>query len=331
MTAKTTLKTREVNYVRVNRDQAGRRVDNLLVSLLADVPKSRIYRMLRRGEVRINGRRVRPEARVSEDDLLRLPPLHLEAPLSRPTVSSGREQFLRGLLLHEDNELIVVNKPAGMAVHGGSGLRFGLIDELRAARSEGEFLELAHRLDRDTSGCLIIAKDMRTLRRLHDALRAGLIAKSYVTLARGQWSGGTRTISLALKKNVRRGGERIVTVDPEGKAAVTRFGLRQQFRGACLLTVELGTGRTHQIRVHAAQAGFPIAGDQKYGEPAFNACLHRYGLRRLFLHAARVGIPRTNNRQPLVVEAPLPPDLEAIIGKLATETSGACDNDLTQA
>ncbi|MGQ0658158.1 MAG: RluA family pseudouridine synthase [Chromatiales bacterium] len=313
-----------MSYVRVDEGHAGRRIDNLLNSLLADVPKSHIYRMLRRGEVRLNGRRVRPEVRVEQNDILRLPPLRSEAPTAGRRLSARHAEDLRAMVLYEDERLLVVNKPAGMAVHGGSGLRFGLIETLRAARPEAEFLELVHRLDRDTSGCLIIAKGMRALRQLHDALRAGGIGKRYLLLARGQWRGGERRVDEALRKNGRQGGERMVRVDPDGKPAVTWFRLKRQFPSACLLEAETDTGRTHQIRVHAACTGFPIAGDSKYGERSFTARMRGHGLHRLFLHAARVEIPCGNNEPPLVVEAPLPKELGAVVESLAMAT--ACDN-----
>lgn len=302
--------------VRVEAGHAGRRVDNLIISLLPEVPKSHIYRMLRRGEARLNGRRVRPEARVAQDDVLRLPPLRPQAaPVRR--VSSRLTRELRGMVLHEDEKMLILNKPAGVAVHGGSGLRFGLIETLRAARPSASFLELAHRLDRDTSGCLIVAKDMQTLRQLHAALRAGEVEKRYLLLARGTWHGDERCVTEPLRRTPQRGGRPMVEIDPKGKRALTRFRLRRQLRLACLLEAELDTGRTHQIRVHAAGIGFPIAGDRKYGDRSFNTQLRAHGLLRLFLHAVRVTV-RCGAAPAVTVEATLPPELDRVVTSLAT-------------
>ncbi len=317
------LRTEEVSHLQVDADQAGRRIDNLLVSLLGDVPKSHIYRMLRRGEIRINGRRAKPETRVEEADLVRLPPIRRE-PEPRPPGRGGpRGQFLEGRILYEDERMLIVDKPSGMAVHGGSGLRYGLIETLRNARGEEHFLELAHRLDRDTSGCLILAKSMRSLRRLHEQLREGRIGKRYLLLVRGRWKGPDRTITSSLRKDMRTGGEAVVRVDQRaGKHAVTHFALRRQFEGASLLNAYLETGRTHQIRVHASHAGFPIAGDEKYGDEAFNRRMHALGLRRLFLHAERLEIPLEGGSA-VTVESPLPAELEDVFGALAPSQPAA--------
>lgn len=317
MTQRPALRTEEVSHLQVDADQAGRRIDNLLVSLLGNVPKSHIYRMLRRGEIRINGRRAKPETRVEEADLVRLPPIRREPEPQPPRGGGARGQFLEGRILYEDEQMLIVDKPSGMAVHGGSGLRYGLIETLRNARGEGHFLELAHRLDRDTSGCLILAKSMRSLRRLHEQLREGRIGKRYLLLARGGWKGPDRTISSPLRKDMRTGGEAVVRVDQRaGKHAVTHFALRRQFEGASLLSADLETGRTHQIRVHASHAGFPIAGDEKYGDEAFNRRMHALGLRRLFLHAERLEIPLEGGSA-VTVESPLPDELQSVLEALA--------------
>lgn len=317
------LRTEEVSHLQIDADQAGRRIDNLLVSLLGNVPKSHIYRMLRRGEIRINGRRAKPETRVEEADLVRLPPIRREPEPQPPPGGGARGQFLESRILYEDEQMLIVDKPSGMAVHGGSGLRYGLIETLRNARGEGHFLELAHRLDRDTSGCLILAKSMRSLRRLHAQLREGRIGKRYLLLVRGGWKGPDRTISSSLRKDMRTGGEAVVRVDPRaGKPAVTHFALRRQFEGASLLSADLETGRTHQIRVHASHAGFPIAGDEKYGDEAFNRRMHALGLRRLFLHAERLEIPLEVGSA-VTVESPLPAELESVLGALAPSQPAA--------
>jgi 23S rRNA pseudouridine955/2504/2580 synthase len=317
MVTKPQLQTEAVSHLQIDADQAGRRIDNLLVSLLGDVPKSHIYRMLRRGEIRINGRRAKPETRVEAADTIRLPPIRREPEPQTGRSGGARGQFLEGRVLHEDEEILVIDKPAGMAVHGGSGLRYGLIETLRNARGEEHFLELAHRLDRDTSGCLIIAKSMRALRRLHGQLREGRIAKHYLLLARGTWKGPDRTISSSLKKDLRTGGEAVVRVDEHtGKHAVTHFSLRRQFAGCCLLSADLETGRTHQIRVHASHAGFPLAGDEKYGDETFNLQMRGAGLRRLFLHAERLEIPLESGAL-VKVESPLPAELESVLAALS--------------
>ncbi len=310
------LQTGEVSHLQIDADQAGRRIDNLLVSLLGNVPKSRIYRMLRRGEIRINGRRAKPETRVAEADLVRLPPIRRDHESQAARGGGPRGQFLEGRILYEDEQMLILDKPSGMAVHGGSGLRYGLIETLRNARGAEQFLELAHRLDRDTSGCLIIAKSMRSLRRLHEQLREGRIGKRYLLLARGTWTGPDRTVCSALKKDVRTGGEAVVRVDQHaGKPAITHFALCRQFNGCSLLSADLQTGRTHQIRVHARHAGFPVAGDEKYGDEAFNRRVLALGLRRLFLHAQRLEIPLEAGTA-ATVESPLPAELESVLRAL---------------
>jgi 23S rRNA pseudouridine955/2504/2580 synthase len=315
----------EVNHLRIDSDQAGRRIDNLLVSLLGDVPKSHIYKLLRRGEVRLNGKRAKPETRVETDDILRLPPIHpaegTPAGDRTPKAAGHRGDFLLSQVLFEDDTLMVINKPAGMTVHAGTGQQYGLIETLRNAHGEGATLELVHRLDRDTSGCLVIAKSMRGLRRLHDQFREGSIAKRYLLLAQGHWKGPPRSIDVPLHKDRREGGEAVVRVDAHGKHAVTHFALERQFEGCCLLSADLETGRTHQIRVHAHHGGFPLAGDEKYGDAGFNKAMREYGLRRLFLHAEQITIPM-DEAPPLTVRAPLPADLSGVLEALAQRGQG---------
>lgn len=310
----------EVNHLRIDADQAGRRIDNLLLSMLGDVPKSHIYKLLRRGEVRLNGKRARPETRVDTDDILRVPPIHADAgavrgPEARPAGRQG--EFLLTRILYQDDDLLVIDKPAGMSVHAGTGQAYGLIETLRNARGPDETLELAHRLDRDTSGCLIVARSMRALRRLHDQFRNGEIQKQYLLLAEGRWKGPSRRIDVPLHKQRRDGGEAVVRVNAEGKQAITHFSLERQFDDCCLLAADLETGRTHQIRVHASHAGFPIAGDEKYGDPAFSGRMREFGLRRLFLHAARLRIPLPEGAT-IEVEAPLPVELQRVLDALGT-------------
>ena len=306
----------QVSHVRVDADSAGRRIDNYLLSLFNGVPRSRIYSMLRKGEVRVNGRRVGPEARLVADDMLRLPPVRSE-PVRTATVPTHSAESLKPLILYEDRGLVVINKPAGMAVHGGSGLRFGVIEALRHLRPEAPFLELVHRLDRDTSGCLMVAKKSSVLKRLHEALRLGRIDKHYLTLLKGRWPAGEKLIRERLQKNVTRGGERMVTVAAQGKESTSLFRLLETFAAASLVEVELETGRTHQIRVHAAHSGHPVAGDEKYGDPEFNRRMKsELGLRRLFLHAARLRLPDWEDGEPLLLDAPLASDLAAVVQEL---------------
>lgn len=312
-----------VKHLHVDEDQSGRRIDNLLLSLLGNVPKSHIYKLLRRGEIRLNGKRAKPETRVETNDILRLPPIHQEMlAANRPAGAGQRGEFLLSQILFENDSLLVINKPSGMAVHGGTSHAYGLIETLRNARTASETLELAHRLDRDTSGCLVIAKSMRALRVLHDQFRSGKIQKRYLLLAKGLWKGPARTFNYALRKDRRAGGEAVVRVDEEGKTAITHFDLQRQYAGCCLLSADLETGRTHQIRVHAQHGGFPIAGDEKYGDQAFNARLREAGLRRLFLHAAEISIP-TEGGSDITVQAPLPEELQGVLNVLGMAAAPA--------
>jgi 23S rRNA pseudouridine955/2504/2580 synthase len=306
-----------VQRVEVSADQAGQRIDNFLMRYLKGVPKSRIYRLLRKGEVRVNRSRTRPEYRLQGGDEVRIPPVRVAQrsdPAPRKAVTGLAET-----VLYEDERLLVVNKPAGMAVHGGSGLSFGLIEALRALRPEAPFLELVHRLDRDTSGCLLIAKRRSELRTLHELLRTGAVEKRYLLLARGDWSGGPFRVDEPLRKNTLRNGERVVRVDPAGKPARTQFRMLQAYPGASYMEAELKTGRTHQIRVHAACAGHPLAGDDKYGDAEFNRRMRELGLKRLFLHAHFVAFRDPERDRSIEVSAPLSADLRELVQQLETQ------------
>jgi 23S rRNA pseudouridine955/2504/2580 synthase len=306
-----------VNRLAVGEAGAGQRVDNFLLRMLKGVPKSHIYRILRSGEVRVNRKRVKPDARLALGDELRIPPIrtasaapHLPAP--RPIAVP---------ILYEDDALIAIDKPAGLAVHGGSGVAFGLIEQLRATRPDAKFLELVHRLDRDTSGVLLIAKKRAALLALHAALRDGGVDKRYLVLVKGKWRDAKRTVDLPLTKYVTGEGERRVRVErAEGRHARTVFHRRKVWADAdppvSLLEAELHTGRTHQIRVHLTHLGFPLAGDDKYGDFAWNKTLARHGLKRMFLHAARLGVAHPIDARPLALEAPLPRDLAAFVAYL---------------
>ena len=304
-----------VQWVDISADEAGQRIDNFLHRYLKGVPKSRIYRLLRKGEVRVNRGRAKPEYRIQCGDQVRIPPLRM-AVSGGPGPAVKEAGRLLDAVLYEDDRLLVLNKPAGMAVHGGSGLSFGVIEALRALRPSAPYLELVHRLDRDTSGCLLIAKRRSELRTLHELLRNGEVEKRYLLLVRGEWLQGRHQVNAALKKNLLRGGERLVQIDPEGKEALTRFRLLESYPGASLLEAELMTGRTHQIRVHAAYTGHPLAGDEKYGDSDFNRQMRALGLRRLFLHAHYVAFTDTDRQRSVAVSAPMSADLRNVIQQL---------------
>jgi 23S rRNA pseudouridine955/2504/2580 synthase len=298
----------------VDAESAGQRVDNYLTKRLKGVPKSHIYRILRNGEVRINSGRVGPDYRVQAGDRLRLPPLRIAKPAAVPRQPSASR--LKAEVIYEDDILLVINKPAGVAVHGGSGISRGVVEQLRLERPEGRFLELVHRLDRDTSGVLLLAKRRSGLLALHRQLREGTVQKLYVVLVKGRWRDGQRSVKLPLHKYVLPSGERRVAVKSEGLSAHTVFRLQRNWDGYCLLEAELKTGRTHQIRVHLAHLGFPVAGDDKYGDFAHNKELARQGLKRMFLHARKVVITHPQSGTTLKLEAPMPPELQAFLATL---------------
>ena len=300
-----------VSRHRIDPEAAGQRIDNYLVKILKGVPKSHVYRILRSGEVRVNRGRIGPDYRLQSGDELRLPPVRVAArPLRRAPPADAR---LEQAILFEDEHLLALNKPSGMAVHGGSGVSFGVIEQLRALRPAARFLELVHRLDRDTSGVLLLAKKRSALTTLHAALREGLVKKYYAVLVKGNWRGQQQSVRLNLHKYVLASGERRVAVNAAGQEAHTVFRLERAWREFSLLRAELRTGRTHQIRVHLAHLGFPIAGDDKYGDFELNKRLARAGLKRMFLHASRVGFKHPASGSALTLEAPLPDELRAFL------------------
>jgi len=292
----------------VSADEAGQRVDNYLLRYLKGVPRSHVYRLLRKGEVRVNSKRIDASYRVQAGDRVRIPPVRQAAPALRPGSRAGRAP----VVLFEDDRLLVIDKPSGAAVHGGSGVRTGLIDQLRAQRPQTPFLELVHRLDRETSGCLMIAKKRSALRTLHALLREGDVEKRYLALVAGTWA-NAGVVDAPLDTSHRRGGERVVRVQSEGKAAASRFRPVQRLKTATLVEVETLSGRTHQIRVHATHAGHPLAGDTKYGDESFNATARAAGLRRLFLHAHLLSFTWPESGQEVNVSSPLPDALRAVI------------------
>ncbi len=312
-----------VQWVEIEAELAGQRIDNFLLTRLKGVPRSRIYRILRRGEVRVNRGRIKPSYRLQAGDQLRIPPVRMSE--ADEPVRAGQRviETLEAGILYEDAGLLVLNKPSGLAVHGGSGLSYGVIEVLRAMRPDAPYLELVHRLDRETSGCLIIAKKRSHLRQLHALLRregGERIEKTYLTLVQGGWQGGTRKIDAPLRKNTLRSGERMVSVSADGKPSQSVFTPLARYGDASLMEVRLLTGRTHQVRVHAAHAGHPIAGDGKYGDAGFNRALARRGLDRLFLHAHRIHLTHPGTGEHLRVSAPLDARLQAVLDRLKGES-----------
>ena len=307
-----------VRFVDIEPEQAGQRIDNFLITKLKGVPKSRIYRILRKGEVRVNKGRIKPEYRLKAGDQVRIPPVRMEEKPAVPTPPQPQIDRLEAAILFEDKGLIIINKPSGLAVHGGSGLSFGLIEALRASRPTAPYLELVHRLDRDTSGLLLVAKKRSYLRHLHEQLRGDEVRKHYRALVCGHWDLGKHHENAPLYKNTMSSGERMVRVDEKGKQAHTLFKPISCFKAASYMEVELFTGRTHQIRVHAAHVGHPVAGDDKYGKQDCNRDLKKYGLKRLFLHAYRLEFTHPGSDQPMDVIAPLDNELTAVLDALET-------------
>jgi 23S rRNA pseudouridine955/2504/2580 synthase len=307
-----------VQHFEVTEDEAGQRLDNYVQKHLGGVPRTRVYRVIRKGEVRVNGKRAGPETRLSMGDKVRLPPVRV-----LPAADPGKPPLdmvtrIRAAIVHEDERLLVIDKPSGVAVHGGSGVSFGVIEALRAGRPE-EYFELAHRLDRDTSGILIVARKGAALRTLHGLLREDGFEKRYLALLKGPWDLGEKRIDAPLRTDTRVGGERTVKVGAGGKPSVSIFRPVQFFgRTATLMEVILETGRTHQIRVHAQHAGHPVAGDEKYGDAEFNAALRELGLRRMFLHASSVSFQWPQGGE-FSINAPLPAELGAVLDRLASQ------------
>lgn len=306
----TTQKT-SVKYCSISEDQAGQRIDNFLMTKLKGVPKTRIYRLLRKGEVRVNKKRVSPSYKLIEGDEVRLPPLFMAEKAHQAPPSKGTQELLSSRILYEDDNLLIINKPCGMSVHAGSTVRVGVVEALRHLYPKLVNLELAHRLDSETSGCLILAKRKRILREIHELLRQGEVTKIYWTLTQGRWTKAERRVDLPLHKDYRDGGKHVVMVRRDGKRALTEFKPVEEFADSSLVEVKLYTGRTHQIRVHAAHSGHPIAGDDRYGDPEFNKLARQRGLKRMFLHARSIEFTLPSLNQRIAVTAPLDPELEA--------------------
>ena len=311
-----------VRHVEVDAQSQGQRLDKLLAQWLLGVPRSRIFRLIRRGEVRVNGRRAGPEQRLAVGDSVRLPPVRPSVPDAPRRVPASLVETVERAILHEDARLLVLDKPSGLAVHGGSGLSFGVIEALRASRPS-ETLELVHRLDRDTSGCLMVARRGSALRTLHALLREGAVQKGYLTLLAGRWNLGHKRIDAPLRTDLRVGGERTVRVDAEGKLALTDFKLIEQYGArASLLEAVIHTGRTHQIRVHAAYCKHPVLGDEKYGDEAANSELRELGLKRMFLHAHSCSFVWPDGVEQSF-SAPLPAELRGVLDQLTAAKRGS--------
>ncbi|WP_036228865.1 23S rRNA pseudouridine(955/2504/2580) synthase RluC [Marinobacterium jannaschii] len=308
-----------VRFVEISHDLEGQRIDNFLRNELKGVPKSLIYRILRKGEIRVNKKRVKPEYRLQGGDLVRIPPVRVAERDAPPPVSQGLTESLEKAILFENNDLIIVNKPSGLAVHGGSGISLGLIEAFRQMRPQAKFLELVHRLDRDTSGCIMIAKKRSALKFMHEALQGSRITKIYNALVVGSWAARAQRVDAPLRKNELKSGERVVRVQPDGKPSLTEFKVLRRFgRRATLIEARPITGRTHQIRVHTQFLGHPIIGDDKYGVDAINREMRDLGFKRLFLHAAELRFPLPGGGRE-VIQAPLDGVLKSAMDDLQLE------------
>ena len=304
-------KKTSVKYYTISADEDGQRIDNFLLNKLKGMPKSRVYRILRKGEVRVNKKRVSPSYKLHEGDEVRVPPVFLEEKAKQAPPSQSTRTLLSERILFEDDNLLIINKPSGMSVHAGSTVRVGVVEALRHLYPKLVNLELAHRLDSETSGCLVLAKRKKILRELHALLREGQVSKIYWALTMGKWTRSQRRVDLPLHKDYRDGGKHVVEVDRDGKSALTVFHPLEVYADASLMEVKLYTGRTHQIRVHAAHQGHPLAGDDRYGDPDFNKLSRQRGLKRMFLHARTIEFTLPSLNQHVSVTAPLDPDLEA--------------------
>ena len=314
-----------VSLIEISAAQLGQRLDNFLFKQLDDVPRTRIYRIIRKGEVRVNKKRFKPEYKLKIGDQVRIPPLlPATGPRDRLKPSQRLVENLERNILFENGHIIIIDKPAGLAVHAGSGVDYGVIDAMRQLRPD-EAIELVHRLDRDTSGCLLLSKHRQALLEVQAALRDRTLNKKYCAIVKGQWPQDIREVNLALKKIVLPNGERRMQVDSNGKKALSRIKLLQTGNSFSFIQVELVTGRTHQIRVHCQFQGHEIAGDDKYGDAAFNRAMRQRKINRLMLHAKSLELPYGKFTPELVVNAPLPAEFEQLIGAAANDlTTHSC-------
>ncbi len=311
----------KVRFVEISEGNEGQRVDNFLITALKGAPKSLIYRIVRKGEVRVNKKRVKPDYKLQLNDLVRIPPVRLSERQEPAKISNNLTELLEAAVLYEDNDIIVVNKPSGIAVHGGSGISLGLIESFRQMRPQAKFLELVHRLDRDTSGCILLAKKRSALKLMHESLQKSTITKIYHALVVGSWNDRKRKVDAPLRKNELKSGERVVKVSAEGKASLTEFKVLERFgKRATLVEARPITGRTHQIRVHCQFEGHPIVGDEKYGTDEMNAEMKDQGFGRLFLHAAELRFPLPSGGRK-VIKAPLDISLQKAVASFRSKNS----------
>jgi len=304
-----------VKFVEITSEHSGQRIDNYLFTSLKGVPKSRVYRIIRKGEVRVNSSRIKPDYKLNEGDNIRIPPIRVAEREPSILPSKKFQDSLEKCILYEDDTLLVLNKPSGLAVHGGSGIKLGLIEALRLTRPKTDYFELVHRIDRETSGCLIVAKKRSSLKYLQEQMRNKRISKVYYALTTGKWPRGMRRIDLPLMASEQKTGEKIVRVNPKGKKSVTIFSVMKRYRNFTLLQASLETGRTHQIRVHAQHTGCPLAGDSKYGLDDINKGIRKSGLKRMFLHAFKIGFSLPCGKN-IFIEAPMPDDLSEYLKDL---------------
>ncbi|WP_061018505.1 23S rRNA pseudouridine(955/2504/2580) synthase RluC [Vibrio splendidus] len=299
----------QVQFVDIDEDMAGQRIDNFLRNQLKNIPKSMIYRIVRKGEVRVNKKRIKAEYKLKAGDLVRIPPVTIEEKTEEnvPSTKLNKVSELEQCIIYEDDHMLILNKPSGTAVHGGSGLKFGAIEALRALRPDARFLELVHRIDRDTSGILLVAKKRSALRHLQAQFREKTVQKYYFALVMGEWKNSCKVVNAPLLKNEVNS---IVRVNPNGKASETRFKVLEKFQEATLVQASPITGRTHQIRVHAQYTGHPIAWDDRYGDRRFDAYTGKVGLDRLFLHAANIKFTHPGSEEKMDISAPMEARLE---------------------
>ena len=311
-----------VVFLEAGSEHAGQRLDNFLLARLKGVPKSRIYRIIRKGEVRVNRKRAKPDYKLQSGDQVRVPPLRMAEPREQLPPSQALAGLLRDAVLFQDDAMVIINKPAGLPVHGGTGVKTGLIEALRHMYPEIGGLELVHRLDKGTSGCLLLAKTNRDLNILSDQFRQGEVRKTYHALVEGHWPDNLGEISKNLRREPARGGDRRVTVAPGGKAATTHFAVLARYPAASLVQANPVTGRTHQIRVHAAHAGHAIIGDDKYAQPGSREWFTGQGIRRLCLHAAALELDHPATGRRLSVQAPYDDQFNAAIRILQHPAGG---------
>lgn len=304
----------QVRWYQVTEQELDQRIDNFLLRLLKGVPKSLVYRIIRKGEVRVNKSRVKPEYKLALQDVIRIPPIRIaQAQQEQPNPKLQKIQQLEQAILYEDKDFLAINKPSGLAVHGGSGLSYGLIEGLRSLRPHYAYLELVHRLDRDTSGILLVAKKRQALLQLQEQLKNKTMKKIYLALVGGRWPQQIKKCQEPLLRITLKSGERVVRPSPDGKASLTIFRLREQFRQAALIEASPITGRTHQIRVHTFAVGQPILGDAKYNNEWSRKLTADLQVERLFLHAANLTFQHPRTQQEIFLEAPLPLELVKII------------------